>query len=337
MAHIFPRVFLTIVFPLLISTPLRAEPQFDPGTTYRVSLPGIEGSAPASIREHAITWHPARNCYYLIADVVPLDSPHHPNTYETSLHLWRSPNLSDWIHVGVAVPAMTDGHYEAHGAASPTAMVYRDGKLYAAFSGRKTVTFTERGIGLAWSAANPDIVPWQISSAPVSDPPGEDDDAGLLRIPGDDRLHCYHRTTGGESGYRIVYTYSRTPEDHSSWSSPIDVTKRPQGVRAQELTGVAWLNGRVHLFIIEQGEKVKGTQIAHVVSAGPDGPFRPIDPVQRYLSYSPGRLAYGGHFTPVARDGSLVAAFWTVMQEGKRYGLQGHPAASTIIDKDFSR
>ena len=311
---------------LLIAPALSwAAPAFDFSTTYEVGLDKGGQQPPSSIREHAITWHPLRKAYYLIADAVPLDSPHHPNTYDTSLHLWRSPNLADWTYLGVAVPAGAEGEFDARGCASPTAMSYRDGSLYVAYSARKTEAFAARGIGLAWSGDDPDLVPWTKAAGPISDGPGEDDDPGVLTIPGDKQLHCYHRTTGGAAGYRIVHTASEKPQDPDSWAEATDVTVRPDGIRAQELTGVAWLNGQTHLFVIEQGDAVRGAQIAHLVGAKPTGPFVQNDPAQRHLRSQASRLAYGGHFTPVTRDGVMIAGFWTAFQEAKRYGLRGHP------------
>jgi hypothetical protein len=319
--------FLPII--LIIAPALSwAAPAFDFDTTYEVALEQNGQRLPSSIREHAITWHPLRQVYYLVADVVPLDSPHHPNTYDTSIHLWRSPDLTVWTYLGVAVPAGAEGEFDARGCASPTAMTYRDENLYVAYSARKTEKFAERGIGLAWSGSNPDNVPWTKSEGPVSDRPGEDDDPGVLTIPGDKRLHCYHRTTGGAAGYRIVHTASDTPRNPDSWGAAIDVTVRPDGIRAQELTGVAWLNNQVHLFIIEQGDAVRGAQIAHLVNAKPTGPFVQADPDQRHLTSHASRLAYGGHFTPVTREGTMVAGFWTAFQVAKRYGLRGHPVAN---------
>jgi xylan 1,4-beta-xylosidase len=297
--------------------------QFDPAALTSVSLPADSPIGEASIREHAVAWHPAKGKYYLVADVVPLGSPHHPNTYETELYLWSSPDLKAWSFIGLAVPKgepATD--YDGHGAASPAGMAFLNGKLYVPFSARKTARFTQRGVGLAWSSKNPEDLPWHKTALPVSDLPGEDDDPAALAIPGDDALHLYHRTTG-EGGYRIVHTSSRTPEDPSSWARAADVTARPEGVRAQELTGAIYWHGRVHLFVIEQGPGVKGIQIAHLMANEPGGMFREARPGQRYIKGQPSRLAYGGHFTPVMYDGELTAAFWTVPQAGARYGLEG--------------
>ncbi len=291
-----------------------------------VTLPADSPVGQASIREHAIAWHPGKARYYLVADVIPLGSPHHPNTYDTELHLWSSEDLADWAYVGLAVPKGTEEQcYDGYGAASPAGMALFDGRLYVPFSARKTAAFTKRGVGLAWSGSDPEVVPWRKTVVPVSDLPGEDDDPAVVVIPGDQRLHLYHRTTG-EGGYRVVHTASAMPREPDSWPRATDVTQRPPGVRAQELTGTAVVDGKVHLFVIEQGEGVTGIQIAHLCSETPDEPFLPVHPGKRYLSHQPKDLAFGGHFTPVVKDGRLVAASWTVWQGPGRYGLGLHAA-----------
>jgi predicted GH43/DUF377 family glycosyl hydrolase len=298
---------------------------FDESLPYALALPDSSPVGAASIREHAVVWHPLREKFYLVADVVTLNSPHHPNTYESELYLWSGPNLRDWTFIGLVVPKGEPGDaYDAHGVASPAGMAYGNGKLYVPFSARRTAKFTGRSIGLAWSSEDPEQIPWTKSPAPISDLPGEDDDPAALSISGDGRLHLFHRSTG-EGGYRIVHTASASPEDPTSWPKAVDVTVRPEGVRAQELTGAFEGDGEIQLFVIEQGDAVGGIQVAHLASKEPDVVFQQANPAMRYLAGQPQQLAYGGHFSPVTKDGKLIAAFWTVFQEGQRYGLAGAP------------
>lgn len=310
----------------LLSMPVVA---FDPNIAYRVALAPDSPVGEASIREHSIAWHPGRQRYYLVGDVVPLRSPQHPNTYDTELHLWSSPDLAEWMYHGVAVPKGTPGvSYDGFGTASPAGMVDWGGRLYVAFSARRTEAFTQRSIGLAWSGDDPESLPWTKAASPISDLPGEDDDAAVVVVPEDPRLHLYHRRTG-PGGYRIVHTCSATPEDPGSWPAADAVTPRPEAVRAQELTGAVFVDGHVHLFVIEHLHE-GGQRIAHLVSRRPDGPFNAAVAGRRYLESQASGLAYSGHITPVVRDDRFVAFFWTVWQSGKRYGLLGHPAASTV-------
>lgn len=298
---------------------------FDPATVYEVALPPC-ASCPmgASLREHAVAWHPDRRRFYLVADLVPLGNPHHPNTYDTDLHLWSSVDLAEWHYHGLAVPkGKPDEDYDGYGVASPAGMVFLAGRLWVPFSARRTSGFAQRSIGLAYSGDDPEILPWTKSPSPISDVPhSEDDDPALVVLPGDSRLHLYHRCTAG--GYHIRHAATGTP--HRPWPPAEPVTDRPEGVRAQELTGAIAVAGKVHLFVIEQGPGIPGIAIAHLASEDPEGPFLPANPAKRHLDPQPANLAYGGHFTPVVRDGELVAAFWTVFQSGPRYGLRGHPA-----------
>lgn len=308
------------------SAPIRVDFQ----TEYRVALPA--GSAPgeASIREHAVVWHPGKRKYYLLADVVPLASPHHPNTYDTEIHLWSSGDLAQWKYHGVAIPKGADrGRYDGYGVASPAGAAWFGGRIYVPFSARKTAAFCERSIGLARSGSDPERLPWTKTARPISDRPGEDDDAAVVSIPGDPRLHLYHRRTG-PGGYRIAHTCSSTPDDPQSWPAARDATKRPESVRAQELTAAFYWRGAIHLMVIEH-LRAGGIRIAHLVSATPGGPFEPADPNRRYLGprAQPAHTAYCGHITPVLREGRLVACFWTVPQRGRRYGLLGHPISDS--------
>lgn len=327
---IFPFVAAClIVGPMAVG--LAAPPvDVDRGTSFQVELTAASPTDEASIREHAIAWHPVKKKYYLVADVVPLDSPHHPNTYDTELHLWSSGNLTGWTYHGVAVEKGRSGtSYDGYGVASPAGMVFYHGRLYVPFSARRTSRFEKRSIGLAVSRTDPEKLPWAKTNGPVSDLPGEDDDPALLVMPGDDFLHLFHRRTG-PGGYRIVHTASRVPENSDTWPAAQAITPRPREVRAQELTGVFTSNGQAHLLVIEH-LVVGGMRIAHLVADTPNGPFSPTDPNRRYLpsDTQPRHLAYGGHITPVVKDGTLVAFFWTVPQQGRRYGLRGHPVRAS--------
>lgn len=300
--------------------------EFDRTQRFQIELAMDSEVGEASIREHAVAWHPIKHKYYLVADVVPLASPHHPNTYNTEIHLWSSPDLMKWDYHGIAVEkGGATQSYDEFGVASPVGMTFTQGKLYVPFSARRTKQFSKRGIGLAWSGADPEKLPWTKSVQAISDLDGEDDDPAMLSIEGDQRLHLYHRRTG-PGGYRIVHSASITPEQIDTWPTAQAVAPRPTTVRAQELTGAFYADGKIHLLIIEHLVK-GGVKIAHLVSDKPEGPFSPADFKHRYLENDSqaSNLAHGGHITPVIRNGHPVAFFWTVSQDGQRYGLLGHP------------
>lgn len=280
----------------------------------------------ASIREHTIVWHPLKNKYYLLADVIPLISKYHPNTYESEIHLFSSKDLSTWKHHGVAIAkGKTEGDFDRHGVASPVSATLKNGIIYCPYSARKTKKFTQRSVGLAYSYSDPEKIPWNKTAQPISDLPGEDDDVAIVKDEKEIKFHLYHRSTGPE-GYQIVHSESTTPLKESSWAKATPVARRPQTVRAQELTGAVLIDGLYHLFIIEHLYK-GGVKIAHLSSRDPAGPFHSFQKNQRYLKPSdqPKRMIYSGHITPVVKDGKISAFFWTAHQQGTRYGLIGHP------------
>tara|TARA_R110002111_G_scaffold117466_2_gene179490 strand:- start:62234 stop:63229 length:996 start_codon:yes stop_codon:yes gene_type:complete len=300
--------------------------QCDFSQFFQVALTQNSVTGAASLREHAIVWHPLKKKYYLLADVIPLKSQHHPNTYESEIHLFSSDDLSAWNYHGVAIAkGAREGAHDRHGVASPVAATLVNGIIYCPYSARKTPQFTARSVGLAYSFSDPEKIPWNKTPAPISDLPGEDDDTGLLSDETGDRLHLYHRTTGAD-GYQIVHSESTEPLKPGAWTKAVPVLKHPQSVRAQELTGAVVVEGQYHLFVIEHFYK-GGAKIAHLVSNQPTGPFQDFDKNQRYLTPGdqPKQVIYSGHITPVLKEGTLTAFFWTVSQQGKRYGLIGHP------------
>ena len=332
---LFVRSFslLLLALPCLsVSGDLSGLISFDPAVTYTVELPAGSPVGEASIRENAIVWHPEMKKYYLVADVVPLTNPHHPNTYETEIHLWSSPDLVKWTYHGVAVEkGKLKESYDAHGVASPSGMAFKNGKLYVPFSARRTSGFSGRGIGLAWSGKNPEKIPWEKTGRAISDLTGEDDDPAVVTVPGDPRLHLYHRRTG-PGGYRIVHVANDNPEVVSDWAAATPVTSRPETVRAQELTGAYFDHKKVHLLVIEH-LYAGGIKIAHLSADKPAGPFTPANPKHRYLdgNQQAAKLAYGGHITALPRNEKVLAFFWTVPQKGKRYGLLGHPVPGAAV------
>ncbi len=303
---------------------IKAVLKIDPAKRFEVALPAGSPTGEASIREHAVAWHPLKKKFYLVADVVPLDSPRHPNTYNTELYLWSSPDLTVWTFHGLAVPKGTpEETYDGFGVASPAGMAFFCGKLWVPFSARRTPQFTRRSIGLAWSGDDPEQLPWSKTAAPVSDLDGEDDDPAVVALERDDRLHLYHRTTAG--GYRIVHAASSEPEQPGSWPKARPVTVRTPDVRAQELTGVAYSHGWVHLFVIEH-LLPSGIKIGHFAAREPDAIFSYAEPSHRFVEGQPSNMAYGGHLTPILQEGELIGLSWTVSQAGKRYGIEGHAA-----------
>ncbi|NOY00496.1 MAG: family 43 glycosylhydrolase [Verrucomicrobia bacterium] len=309
---------------------------------FKVELDKDSPIGEASIREHAIVWHPQKKKYYLLADVIPLSWKLHPNTYDTEIHLFSSPDLSEWKYHGVAIEkGKAEDAHDKFGVASPVAAALVNGVIYCPYSARRTPEYTGRSVGLAYSSADPEKLPWNKTQRPISDLPGEDDDVAIVKDDKTALFHLYHRTAlfhSAGNDYNIVHSQSATPLDEDSWTKAVPVIDRPGDVRAQELTGVALMDGRYHLFVMEHLYK-GGVKIAHLVSNKPAGPFRFYQKNQRWLSWKEQakNVIYSGHITPVVKNGELVAFFWTVSQDGKRYGLLGHPVLNSPIGKGVGR
>ena len=86
-----------------------------------------------SVRQNSAIWLDGR--YYLYADVVPWDNPYHPDTYDTSIHLFTSADAENWESRGEVIGKGRTGEWTANGIATPGACVY-DGRMYVAYSVR---------------------------------------------------------------------------------------------------------------------------------------------------------------------------------------------------------
>lgn len=186
--------------------------QCDFSKSFKVELNKDSPIGAASIREHTIVWHAQKKKYYLLADVIPLNWKLHPNTYDTEIHLFSSPDLSEWKYHGVAIEkGKTEDAYDKFGVASPVAAAVVDGIIYCPYSARRTSEYTGRSVGLAYSFADPEKIPWNKTQRPISDLPGEDDDTAMVKDDKTDLFHLYHRTAifhskGGD--YHIVHSQS---------------------------------------------------------------------------------------------------------------------------------
>lgn len=278
-----------------------------------------------SIREHAIVWHSDKAKYYMMADVLSVSHPSHPNTYDSEIHLLSSTDLVTWTYHGVCIQKGTTGQIGQYGVATPAGAAFHNGKIYCPFSARNNAGFTGRSIGLAWSGPDPEIIPWTRAADAISDTtgPGEDDDPAVVSVDG--TLHVYFRSSGTaeRSGYFIAHAQSDTPEDASSWSAPVPCTVNPEpGVTAQELTAAVYFGGQVHLFVMEHQGAATGT--AHLASADPAAADFAQYRTERFVPVTPGGMVYNGHFGIVMRGSEIKAFTWTVDVDGTQYAIELH-------------
>jgi len=286
-----------------------------------------------SLRESAFIYYEASNTWYLLADAVNLDNVNHPNTYETEIHLFKCTDvesLINWTYIGVAIEKGGAGELGEFGVASCSgAAVWLDGRIYAPFSARNNgaPSFDGRTIGLAYSNANPETIPWNKLDDAIVTASGENDDPACLFIPGDSRLHVFNRSTGP---YEIIHSSSLTPRDASSWATPnTAVSLFSAGTTAIELTGVYIVDGIIQLHGMEQGPGISSPsiQISDWVSADPDKEFLPANVGNRFFQQdqftTPATLYAGGHLGLAVRKGVVRAQFNTRTHGGARFTIKG--------------
>ena len=66
-----------------------------------------------SVRQNSAIW--CDGYYYLYADVIPWDNPYHPDSYDTSIHLFKSANAENWEYHGEVIGKGKPGEWTANG------------------------------------------------------------------------------------------------------------------------------------------------------------------------------------------------------------------------------
>ena len=177
-----------------------------------------------------------RGMYWIYADVVPWDSPHWPNTYDTSIHAFSSPDCRTWHYHGELIRHRQPGAWDFGGVATPGA-VCLDGCIHVFYSGRTNPDGSgPRHIGMA-TATDPGG-PFVKAEEPVlrSTHAGchLDDPAPVPSADGDG-IDLYFRQADHHRpppNYSIRLTRSRN--GGKTWSAPVTVLQADERIRAYE-------------------------------------------------------------------------------------------------------
>ena len=90
-----------------------------------------------------------KNMYWIYADVISWDNEYWPNTYDTCIHAFSSPDCSKWAYHGKVIPHRENNAWDYGGVATPGAIYFNE-KIYIFYSGReKTSGKGWRQIGMA--------------------------------------------------------------------------------------------------------------------------------------------------------------------------------------------
>ena len=225
-----------------------------------------------SVRQTSAIWF--EGGYYLYADIVPWDNPHHPDTYDTSIHLFTSDNAESWRYEGEIISKNDGGDWTTAGVATPGACVF-GGRVYVAYSVRgKPDGSGHRFLGIS-EAEDPRGTFRELPQLRVI-PEDVDysrertflllDDPQLVACnadgtgPGDERLDLYYRRSlndfsGRDRGGRAqaleydIRTSYVVDFDAGVWSQPHPVVKAlPGGV--VETVDARWMEGRLVMIVL---------------------------------------------------------------------------------------
>ncbi|MBT3380675.1 MAG: family 43 glycosylhydrolase [Lentisphaerae bacterium] len=222
-----------------------------------------------SVRESSVIH--VDGTWYMYADVVPWSSPHHPNTYDTGIHLFTSRTGADWKHRGRVLEG-TPGTWDEGGTATPGAVSFA-GQVWLFYSGRERRNGRgHRHIGLAL-ATDPEG-PFKKLGGPAIDGPGAKDDPCPVVSPGKDEVRLYFRRATGT--YSIDLATTRRPR--GPWEQHGPVVEAHGDLRATESTDAKVIDGVTLLAVMEQYHS-PGKGIRTVLYAARDGrAFIPCNP-----------------------------------------------------------
>ena len=211
-----------------------------------------------SVRQMNSLWHDGK--YYVYADIIGWDNPHHPASYDSPTGVFSSPDGRKWTYHGLVVSAGSKGEWDHGGACCPGACKFRD-KFYVAYSSiQGKNNLGKRLLGLA-VAAEP-LGPFRKLPGPMFPLEGypKDDayfaDPCLVTRPGDDQLYLYYRYSrrvkGAASGAHDYTIRLRTSTDaERRWSEPKIVLRPTSNGGVVETIEAKWIDGQFVLVVLD--------------------------------------------------------------------------------------
>lgn len=275
------------------------------GPKWQVKLeqhtPTVLPMTAGSVRESSVIQ--VAGVWYMYADVVPWNNSHHPNTYDTGIHLFTSPDGTAWTHGGIVLKG-TDTAWDEGGTATPGA-VWFGGQVWLFYSGRELRNGRgHRHIGLAL-ATRPDG-PFEKLATPVIAGPGAKDDPCPVVSSDGAEVRLYYRRAAGK--YSIDLASAQQPA--GPWLQHGAVVQAEGDLRATETTDARVVDGVTLLVVMEQYHS-PGRGIRTVLYAADDGRnFRRCRPdcFEDVVTIHHGR-SMGSHLTFHQDDAGAIRRF----------------------------
>ena len=187
--------------------------------------------------------------HWLYADVVPWDSPHWPDTYDTSIHAFSSPDCSAWTYHGEVLRHRVPGSWDFGGVTTPGALLF-DGRVHVFYTGyEKPGRGGVRQIGMA--VAEKPEGPFVKATEPIiSTGHPESHPCDTIPLLSHDRkgIELFYRQADHQlppPNYRIRKTVSR--DAGRTWSPPVDILVADSVIRAYEAAEAARIGGKTFL------------------------------------------------------------------------------------------
>jgi hypothetical protein len=260
-----------------------------------------EGPARFSVRQNSAIWFDGT--YYLYADVVPWDNPFHPDTYDTSIHLFTSADAEEWKYEGEVLPKGPAGSWTAAGIATPGACVFGN-QIYLSYSVRGNADGSGHrfiGIAVADDPRGPFRELPQLRLIPDDVDYSRDrvflllDDPQLVASnaagtgPGEERLDLYYRRSlndfaprdHGGNAVRLEYDIRtrQIVDIAKGWGDPHILIPAVSG-GIVETADVRWIGQRLVMIVLGYGE---GEMAIYLSNEGRT--FVPAEPhlLEKYL------------------------------------------------------
>lgn len=212
------------------------------------------------------------NRYWIYADVIPWNHKYWPDTYDTSIHAFSSPDCNQWTYHGEVVRHRENTAWDFGGVATPGAL-YNNEKIFIFYSGREKTNgkgWRQIGVAIADNPAGPfkkNDLPAVKSTVPESH---LDDPIPIISEDGRG-IDLYYRQADHHlqpPNYSIRRIQSK--DGGITWSEPIIIRAADKIIRAYETLDAIRINGNTILVTFDH---FSNGELKTAFYSSPDGKY----------------------------------------------------------------